>query len=586
MTDTDLLFDAPDFNRGQWMRDYRRVTRKNKPAVKIAVLDMETDPFDNANNQAVHPFCSVLYSEHFNTVVIWDEDWIKHMERLRDVIMSLPDRFIIYAHNGGRFDYLLLLRELRGQVLFKGRSLMSAKIGAHELRDSFHIIPESLKNANRKTEIDYSWFTKSRRSSHRDAIISYCIDDCKSLYELVSTFKDRYGTPITIGQAAMAKLKESYQFERLSQGSDAFFRNWFFGGRVECIKPGVIYDNFSLYDVNSMYPFVMATYPHPVSSEFMVDNKIRRDTVFLTIRCRNNGALVGRADDGSLTTQIKHGIFNTTIWEYDVALRHNLIRDVEVLRTVQFTRYTDFKDFILPLYSERQTAKEAMQFAERAGDISRARALARDVLFLKLLMNNAYGKFAQNPRRFKTHFITNPCERPPDDISSNPNVVAYGDLPDIETDAYWIWCKPSPDFRYNNVATAASITGAARSVLLDALATSVEPIYCDTDSIICRSLADTQHIDALALGSWDVEAKLDAYIGNGKKLYAYRCPDKVPPKHHIIKAKGVNGVTWDEMLAIADGQTIIKPMKAPTIGKDGSQIYMKRSLRRTDLLHA
>lgn len=554
--------------------------RAKKPPVQIAVLDMETDPFDNVNQTPVHPFLAILYAPEFEPIKIWDENWHRLMAQVRDCIAALPGRYIIYAHNGGRFDYLLLLRELRGQVLFKGRSLMSARIGAHEIRDSFHIIPESLKNANRKTEIDYSWFIKSRRNSHRDAIIAYCLDDCKSLYELVSRFKDRFGSPISIGQAAMREIRKHYQFERLSPKADEYFRQWFFGGRVECLKTGVIFDNYNLFDVNSMYPFVMATYEHPITKEFAVKDHITDKTLFLTIRCKNNGALVGRAPDGSLTTQIRDGIFNTTIWEYRVAMQHGLIADVEIVRTIEFQSYTNFEKFVLPLYADRLEAKRLIDIAERSGDLATVQSQSTNSLFFKLLLNNGYGKFAQNPRNYKTHFITDPQEKPPIEFDSGGWPISWGDLPSVETDGYWVWCRPSDDHRFNNVATAASITGAARSVLLHALATCREPLYCDTDSIICRELGNLS-IDKFQLGSWKAEARLDAYIGNGKKLYAYHTPDKSPPKDYVVKAKGVNGVTWQDMLDIAAGKTIPKYMTGPTIGKDGGQQYMKRDLRRT-----
>lgn len=550
----------------------RRHRRKKKAPVQIAILDMETDPFDNVGKTAVYPFLAVLHRNDAAPLVLWDENYPRLMQQVRDAILALPGRFIIYAHNGGRFDFLLLLRELRGEVLFKGRSLMSAQIGPHELRDSFHIIPESLKNANRKTEIDYSYFTRARRGKHKQEIIDYCIDDCESLYEIVSTFRDQFGTPLTIGQAAMREIKKSgIVVENLTEGADAFFRNWFFGGRVECLKKG-IFDptDLGLFDVNSMYPYTMANYLHPSSSSFTVSDCLSDDTAFLTIRCRNNGALVSRAPDGSLTTRQKEGIFNTTIYEFNVARKHGLIRDIEILQCIKFERYTHFKAFVEPLYEARQLAKKRIQHAKANGDHFALRLAEKDSLFYKLLLNNGYGKFAQNPRRFKTHYITDPMERPADD-------EAYGDLPLIEADGYWIWCKDSDCHRYNNVATAASITGASRGVLLDALASCRNPVYCDTDSIICTALDDKQLIDPIALGAWDREAQISAFIGNGKKLYAYKCPDN----RTVVKAKGMNGVSWDDMVALANGKILHKTMKAPTIGKDGIQHYLTRELRAT-----
>jgi hypothetical protein len=595
--------------RKDYWRARRRAVKAANPTL-LAVLDMETPPF--GCDEEIKPFLAVLYTAE-NTVVIWDENPERLIQRVYDAILALPGKYIVYAHNGGRFDFMFMIRELRGKVMFKGRSLMSAMIGPHELRDSFHIIPEKLKNANRKTEIDYNLFKRGSRNRHRDIIIAYCIDDCTSLYELVASFWQEFGTPLTIGQAALRELKKHYQFDRLSEATDAYFRSWFYGGRVECIRSGLVIpakEPFNLYDVNSMYPYVMANYQHPISASFHVRDRITPNTIFLTIRCKNNGALVSRKEDGGLTTKQTEGIFNVTIWEYEVAMKHRLIADVEVIRTIEFPKTTDFSNFIMPQYDGRQRSKELIADAKRNGDYVSERIHSRDSLFKKLLMNNGYGKLAQNPRNFKVHYVTDPMDIPPPDNKDwreladlrSPDdyrraaVARWGDMPVIETEQHWIWCHPADDFRFNNVATAASITGAARAVLLGALATCHDPLYCDTDSIICKRLGDNQEIHATKLGAWDIEAQVSAYIGAGKKLYAYHDPNKEyrdetekKPCSHCgrvhpgcsVKAKGTANVTWQDMLELINGKRVTKRMFAPIINKDGSQTFLTRELRAT-----
>lgn len=557
------------------LRDIPRKRAHRKNAVdqrKVAVLDMETDPFDAARKSSVYPFLAVLYSKEFQ-YVIWEDDWKKLVSRVIDLINDLPEPYIIYAHNGGRFDFMFLIHELRGTVVFKGRSLMSAEIGQHELRDSFHIMPEKLKNVGGKDDISYELMLRKNRNKkrNRENIITYCIADCRYLYDSVMAFRARFGSPLTIGQAAIKELRKTYNVDNLSEKTDDFLRGWFFGGRVECFRLGMLRGNFSLFDVNSMYPYVMARRLHPVGNEIFINNKVRAGkTAFLTIRCRNNGALVARDTDGSLTTRIQTGVFNTTIHEFETAIRHGLIEDWEIIRTIEFRRFCDFANFVEPIYNERANKKQEYDTAVAAGNDIVAKQLKYEVLFAKLLLNNAYGKFAQNPRRFKKHLITGPEEMPEDE--------GWGYLPEVETDEYRIWSKPNPEFRFNNVATAASITGAARSVLLDAIATANNPIYCDTDSLVCNNLGDDIVMDRFALGAWDREAAISTFIGNGKKLYAY---EKTPSGERVVKAKGMNGVSWEDMVSLANGQVMDKTMMAPTIRKDGSQVYITRTLQRT-----
>ena len=103
-----------------------------------------------------------------------------------------------------------------------------------------------------------------------------------------------------------------------------------FGGRVECLQgPGKWNGLFRLYDVNSMYPHVMAEFSHPIGAEFFVDNRITDLTAFVRVRCTNHGALLARDTDGSITTNIANGEFNTTIHEYKTALELGMIENVE-----------------------------------------------------------------------------------------------------------------------------------------------------------------------------------------------------------------------------------------------------------------
>src|SRR5262249_23146173 len=150
----------------------------------VAVLDFETDPFDNGvrngvlhkNLQArIFPFLAVLYSDQFDHVVIWEEDFTSFVEKVLAVIASLPEAFTIYAHNGGAFDYMFFIEKLRGAVKFKGRGMMRAVIPGkdgieHELRDSKHIIPAPLAEAAGKMKFGYDKMKKSKRHKHREKI--------------------------------------------------------------------------------------------------------------------------------------------------------------------------------------------------------------------------------------------------------------------------------------------------------------------------------------------------------------------------------------------------------------------------------
>jgi hypothetical protein len=560
-----------------------RGVKKQSRKEHIAVLDMETDPFDHIKQELIRPFVACLYSDHFDPIVIWEEDFETFTNRLLDEILALPESYTIYAHNGGKFDYLFLIHRLRGKVSFKGRGIMSAQIGPHEIRDSFHIIPERLANW-KKDDFDYTMLYKNRRNKYRAEIERYLINDCVYLLEIVKAFIERFDLKISIGQAAMYELKKHYKVQNIGERADGTLRQFFYGGRVECLAGrGHFIGDYKLYDVNSMYPAAMANFAHPISNEYTRRTKgeITPQTAFIELSCRNYGALVSRIENerGELetTTRQESGKFFTTIHEYNAAIELDLIEDVQIHAFLDCAEWTDFSAFVLPLYEERQLTKAKLKHLASIGqeDSEEYNEAKKDDLFIKLLLNNAYGKFAQNPRRFKESYLTDPDAAPPEGFEESL-------LPRFQNDQYAIWERPSPNKRFNNVGTAGSITGAARSILMRAVTHATDPIYCDTDSLICKEIANVE-IHPTKLGAWDLEAEFSEVIIAGKKLYACKSKDWIAGQDKKIKvrSKGTSGVTWDDMLKMLDDEILSFVNRAPTFDKMGRQNYISRRVRAT-----
>ena len=578
-------------------RDFRRREPKRLEKRRcIAILDMETDPFDDKTKEPVLPFVAELYSDQLGSIVIWEEDFQRFVDKLIVAITSLPDAYTIYAHNGGKFDYLFLVSKIKGEVRFKGRAIMVAKLGNHELRDSLHILPEKLA-AWKKDSFDYQKMRKENRNKHKDEILKYLHSDCVYLFDIVKSFVQEFGLKLSIGQAAFSELKKSYKVSHLTEQSDDFLRRYFFGGRVECLAGRGIFEtdlhgrNYKLYDVNSMYPSVMAAFRHPLGNAYhWRRGDIGPDTVFVDVVCKSNGAFVERKT-GELDAAVAEGFgrYYTTIWEYEIARKHDLLERHEIIGVVDFQSRSDFSSFVVPMYERRQHIKAGMVALKSLGkeDTTDFEELKKQDLFLKYLLNNAYGKFAQNPRNFKEYYYTEAGEAPPKqwmeflDGLDEDNRHRFA-MPCERTDDFHVWARPSPGRRYNNVATAASITGAARAVLLEAIQNADDPIYCDTDSLICKSLAGVD-IHKSKLGAWDLEAEFDRVIIAGKKTYAceVRGYPETSDKRIKIRAKGGSGLKWADFEHMLDEQIIESINKAPTITKTGHQYYMKRRIRAT-----
>jgi len=644
----------PNAGRPQWKSaEEKRATKRardnrynakhrNKSLDRVATLDFETDPFDNKNpDRMIEPFLCVLYSTSFPTITLWRdaetplEDYMRLVLR---TIEELPNSYTIYAHNGGKFDYMFLLKYLRGNVLFKGAGIMTAQIGEHQIRDSMNICPGKLAKY-KKDEIDYRLLARDKREKNKAKIIKYCISDCVYLHERVSHFLREHGFKLSIGQAAMAALKKSRRSDgtpmnssniRIGEQTDAWIRPFFFGGRSECIQGRVhVKTPLKLYDVNSMYSRVMAYHAHPIDGQFSQHSRQPTlDTIFIELECDNNGALISRIEEtatmqevlageakGSVTCNMPHGVFQTTIWEYNVALRYGLISNIRIIRCIDFKNRTTFADFVLPRYRLREELKVRLEIApENTAEYAALKLASTDI---KDILNNAYGKFAQNPRRFKEAYMTNPpirvpytgsgigrgklvdvfVDQPPPDANGpwgNPHEAPYtidgkrgapGYTPQIYTDHYALWERPSPSKRYNNVATGASITGAARAVLLEGIQHAKNPLYCDTDSLLCEDLdASKVEIHQTKLGAWKLENEwTEAIIVAKKGYYLYNANTGAEKfRWKGAPAAALNRSVYERTFA---GESVITVATGLTMTKNSVAHYQTRTLRATAKKH-
>ncbi len=521
-------------------RDKETWRQVDNSVVRIAVLDFETDPF--AWKQKPEPFAVGFYDgktfTHF-----WGDDCV---DRVIEYLGTLDFPHMIFAHNGGKFDFYFLLKYIKGSVkIVKGR-ILQCRIGRHEFRDSWGILPFPLKEYE-KDKIDYQKFTRDNREANREEIVTYLKGDCVYLFDLVFEFFRRFGDSLTIGSMALRKLGTHHPFERLKEPQDDFLREFNFGGRTQCFKTGIIKGDWKVYDVNAMYPFVMSTFKHPIASQYHVGDKITADTCFVCFAGRNNGALPHRGENGLDFTR-ERGTFHASIHEIEAAQDLGLIQIDRVIYTVDFYERTTFAEFVEEYHALR---RDAQAKGDAAGN-----------LLYKYLLNSSYGKFSQNPDNHAEYQIADVGEL------SEPWQPCEMHGP------YMLYQKPPRTRRYFNVATGASITGAARALLLRGIAAATVPAYCDTDSIICQAL--DVPIDARKLGAWKLEASGDKLAIAGKKMYAVFQGAK------CIKqaSKGVR-LTPSEIVSVAKGNVIQYANPVPKFKRDGGATFIKRTIRMT-----
>lgn len=521
----------------------------------VAVIDTETDPFLYGRIPA--PFVAAYY-EWGTYREFWGADC---MDQLVDYLRSLKEPRLIYAHNGGKFDFFFMLRYLDNPLKIINGRIAKASCGIHELRDSYAAIPIPLA-AYQKTTFDYAKMEPEVRHLHKDEISLYLKDDCINLHELITGFIAKFGVRLTIGGAAIRELAQRHDFERTGAAHDGRFRKYYFGGRVECIESGVISGNWRVFDVNSMYPDVMRNCMHPTGREYrtvygaIMDKKGRISGLadypvyFATIECWQDRAFPFRTKD-ALSFFTGRGVFDVTSHEVYAAIETGRIRDVKVIEAHAPESVQSFVDFVDEFMAEKIAAKKSKdKLAE---------------IFAKLILNSAYGKFGTNPANYRDYMIV----KPEDDLPPEGwqvDIVREGGLT--------IWKKPSSASMFYDVATAASITGAARAKLLRALSAAVRPVYCDTDSIICESLP-LEHSET-ALGAWKLEAQGDTIAIAGKKLYALRQNGK------FVKGASKGAILTDsDIWAIARGESVHWKSDAPAFSLGNQPRFVDRKIQST-----
>ena len=544
-----------------------------KPINKIiAVIDTETDPFERGI--IVAPFALGVELPDRYLDFIGDDCVDQFFAWL--AVESLEGReYIFYAHNGGKFDFYFLFKYMdeNQTPLIMGGRIVKMYFQGQEFRDSYAIIPESLESANKKTKISYRKFHRSVRHKHMAEIRAYLRDDCRYLYQLVIAFLNRFGDTLTIASAALRTLRSYHGFEQFrTEEMDARFRMYYYGGRNQCFETGKLKPSpgktWKVWDRNGMYPAEMRDSLHPISNTVTLQDTIDDDTDFALIVANNRGALPSRSLNGGLDFTVPHGEFYATIHEIKAGLDTGTLDILEVKHAWAFTRKASFGAFVTDQMERRIREQEAGELIEEKNT--------------KRVSNSSYGKFALNPRKFKQWTMTRGEWPEPRATGVNPNGWALhsqsGDM--------FIFSRPSPrKGGFYNVATAASITGAARANLLRAISVAHRPVYCDTDSIICESFGWSSQ-EGKALGQWKLEAEGDMCAIAGKKLYAVFFEEQAIKK----AAKGVRfkrdeeddyGITPQDIVSICNGSEIIHRNPVPTFKLDGRVLFTDRKIRMT-----
>lgn len=568
------------------MKTKPRKPPKLKP---FAVIDSETPPFVFGRTD-LEPFIWGFYDgenyERFDTT----EELVRYISDL-DII--------IYAHNGGKFDYHFLAPFFEPNqpiMLINGR-IAKLKLGNCELRDSFNIIPVGLAQFE-KQKIDYSLFEKETRDIPyvRKMIEDYLYSDCVNLYRIVETFRARHGNALTLAGASLKLLRQICEIDQIKTTLEYFeeMRPFYYGGRVQCFQKGVIEKPFSVYDINSAYPFAMRE-NHWFSDRITyckkpIEYANEKPQAFFDITCVSKGALPFRDKVGGKLLFPSDDIprrYLVSGWEIKTALKHNCLSDITVHLVYDCRETRDFAAYVDTIYALRMQAKES-------GDEAYS-------LIHKLELNSPYGKLGADCRSYTRAVLFDSKHMA--DLSLDGLHYKSGQITENDNDPLYtlagslgeclVGARPlhEHEMHFYNVATAASITGFVRAYLFDAIMTTGvdNVLYCDTDSIATESGAGLDC--GKKLGQWKHEGDFWQAAIAGRKMYAF-FPSicAFPPVREdgaIVDtgaaksaSKGVQ-LTAEEILNLARGVGITFAKDAPCFSVRFGQRYISRKIVAT-----
>ena len=544
---------------------------------RIMVADCETDPFKKGRHK-LDPFIWGFYD---------GTEYREFRETEKFVAFIGEQDGILYAHNGGKFDWHFILPHmdpLQPLGIINGR-LSKFKIGKCELRDSFNILPVSLA-AWQKDKIDYEMFESDvrERPENMAKIQDYLKSDCVYLFDMVSQFIAKYGLHLTQAGAAMTTWESMTNQKAPSSTPEYYdaFHRYYFGGRVQCFQTGIKDGNFVVADINSAYPRAMLD-KHPLSIQYGTLKNLTQENackwidkhgpgmVFVSCWATSRGAFPFRADDNALyfPDDDVRRLYHVTGWEFLAGIETGTVKIFGVTEIHVFTGGATFADYINHFYKIRL---EAQKIGDKGAD-----------LFAKIFMNGLYGKFASDPRAY-ANYLNVPREAAAFIGKAESATVGLDLEPYHYNGNLGPWSLAAKDLdpremRFYNIATSASITGFVRAYLWRTLCRAVEPIYCDTDSIAAVGFGSGVPFGG-ELGQWKDEGTFDRFAVGGRKMYAFRHASPVPTQEREWKlaSKGVR-LTADQIEKVAAGEVVEYETDKPTFSIHHAPRLVNRKVR-------
>jgi hypothetical protein len=479
------------------------ITRKN-----FLALDLESKDGSSQKKGLTRPFLAGIY-DGSQCQIFSDQKRLGHwsewyhnkggcIDRMMRALLRKKYRgYHVYAHYGGKFDFLFLMPWLMGEGKkqgFKFRiipvsssiqvlDVWRGKNSYNKIRflDSYKLIPTGLDKAAKSFGLEGKLEHDLDLHENDPHWIEYLQQDLVQLYQVVEKFHHYIESVlggevgITAPATSMKLFRRQYLKKALPRSMDThdFVRESYVGGRVEPFRTHG--EGISYFDINSSYPAAMLEdMPAGKATWWQGEppKRLREKLGFceVDVEVPTNLHIPPLPLKGHRKWNLPHGklLFPVGrlrgIWEWG-ELQLALEMGCQIAqwhRSVWYERVPLFEGFVRDLYKYRDKSLDTYDEGLAA--------------VVKIMLNSAYGKFGMKTMRKKIYLYDDP------ELPANAE-PANGD-PNSE-----IWyAEEESDACYVMPQIAARVTALARVRLYRYMQAAIKAggniYYCDTDSLM------------------------------------------------------------------------------------------------------
>ena len=372
--------------------------------------------------------------------------------------------------------------------------------------DSLKLIPLTVKSIAKafnlpiqKEIIDYSDYTITPEK------LSYVHNDVRIVAMALKYFRDQGHYRMTIGSNSYHSFMDTYGnpalFPRLSIEWIEEWRSAYRGGRsqVNPLHAGKVLHNVNRYDINSMYPSIMAYLPLPYGQpiekdkpsgfrfelyEVLIHFKLKKGHLPTLLK---SGTIYSKAGDTYYIETPSPITIKISNIDLDIMKKHY---DIYLLRYIKVQCFKTYRFYFRKWVEEHYALKQSSTGGLR--------------LVYKLILNSLYGKFGSKPKgRNKI-----PCLQ-------EDGSLGFTLSEEHEMGRYYL-------------PVAIAIVSWAHKLIDDAICTTgIENfVYCDTDSVHTLGTLPHTMVDNQELGKFKLEGTEETAKYIRQKTYIYRQNNK------------------------------------------------------------